>query len=683
MPFGRFAGIRWRIFLIIIVSILPAAAFILYGAAERRQHEMEATARQVSELAGVLADDIGHTVYETDTLLRVLSRLPEVAEDRGAACSALLSDIRSRDPRYANLGAAGASGRVFCSAQPLAGPVTAADRPYFIDAMKTGGFTAGEFQVGRITGLPVLVFGYPITDKDGRPQGAVFAALDLDWLNRHLAGLSHPPGTTLTLVDRSGTILARYPEGPEGEKWAGRTLPENLLAPVLSQPEGITEAKGLDGTVRLYAFSPVRVGSREVLFVRAGVPKDAALSAARRGLLVDLAGLGVSLVVGLSAALLLGHFFIMRRTNALTATARRIAVGDLSARTGLPYGEDELGRLARALDEMAAALSAGSRNLAESEERFRNLVESTSDWVWEVNEDGVYTYASPKVRDLLGYEPEEVIGKTPFDLMPPEEANRVAEIFGRVAACREPFASLENVNRRRDGRLVVLETSGVPFFDADGRFRGYRGIDREITERKKTEARLKESEAKFQSIASAARDAVILLDDEGRLTFWNEAAEKMFGRNAEEVAGRTLHFVLAPLRYHEAYRKGYSAFAKTGEGPVVGKTLEIEALRRDGTEFPIELSVSAVLIGDRWHAVGILRDITQRKRAEAELEARVDELERFRRATVDREFRIKELRDRIAALEDKLGKQRDSADRSSSQAASSRGPQAKMRETPG
>src|SRR3990167_6749021 len=121
MPSGRFASIRWRIFLIIIVSILPAAAFILYGAAERRQHEMEATAQQVSKLADVLADDIGHTVNETDTLLRVLSRLPEVAEVRWAASSSPPSDVRLPDPRSANLGAAGASGRVFCSAQPLAG----------------------------------------------------------------------------------------------------------------------------------------------------------------------------------------------------------------------------------------------------------------------------------------------------------------------------------------------------------------------------------------------------------------------------------------------------------------------------------------------------------------------------------------------------------------------------------
>jgi PAS domain S-box-containing protein len=125
--------------------------------------------------------------------------------------------------------------------------------------------------------------------------------------------------------------------------------------------------------------------------------------------------------------------------------------------------------------------------LRESEERFRALTESTSDWVWEVDVDGVYTYTSPKVKDLLGYEPEEVIGKTPFDLMPPEEAKRVAEEFQAIVESQRSFARLENTNRHKDGRLVVLESSGVPFFDADGRLCGYRGIDRDITERKKLE----------------------------------------------------------------------------------------------------------------------------------------------------------------------------------------------------
>lgn len=123
--------------------------------------------------------------------------------------------------------------------------------------------------------------------------------------------------------------------------------------------------------------------------------------------------------------------------------------------------------------------------------RFRGLVESTSDWIWEVDENAVYTYVSPKVGEILGYEPEEVLGRTPFDLMPPEEAERVADVFASIAASRKPFKALENTNLHKDGRIVVLETSGVPIVDVDGKFSGYRGIDRDITDRKKTENKLR------------------------------------------------------------------------------------------------------------------------------------------------------------------------------------------------
>src|SRR5512134_4139993 len=136
--------------------------------------------------------------------------------------------------------------------------------------------------------------------------------------------------------------------------------------------------------------------------------------------------------------------------------------------------------------------------LRESRKRYQDLVESLSDWVWEVDGNAVYTYVSPKVRDLLGYEPEEVLGKTPFDLMPPAEARRVKEIFGPFAERHEPFHDLENVNRHKDGRLVVLETSGAPFFGEDGTFRGYRGVDRDIGERKRVEEELRRNEERLR-----------------------------------------------------------------------------------------------------------------------------------------------------------------------------------------
>ena len=125
--------------------------------------------------------------------------------------------------------------------------------------------------------------------------------------------------------------------------------------------------------------------------------------------------------------------------------------------------------------------------LRESEARFRDLVEATGDFVWEVNPEGVYTYVSPRVRDLLGYEPEEMLGKTVLDLLPPEDRPRFEALFREVRDERRSLRFLENINVRKDGQLVYLETSAVPFFGPDGQLAGYRGVDRNITARRRVE----------------------------------------------------------------------------------------------------------------------------------------------------------------------------------------------------
>jgi PAS domain S-box-containing protein len=135
------------------------------------------------------------------------------------------------------------------------------------------------------------------------------------------------------------------------------------------------------------------------------------------------------------------------------------------------------------------------------------MVENINDWVWEVDKNGIYTYASPRVRDLLGYEPEEVLGKTPFDLMPETAAGGVAAFFQEMMQKQEAFSSLENTNRHKDGHLVVLETSGVPFFDEKNNLLGYRGVDRDVTLRKKAEETLRDSDRmKTEFISTAAHE---------------------------------------------------------------------------------------------------------------------------------------------------------------------------------
>jgi len=120
--------------------------------------------------------------------------------------------------------------------------------------------------------------------------------------------------------------------------------------------------------------------------------------------------------------------------------------------------------------DKAAAVTTPNQPLA-SEQRYRSLVESTSDWIWEVDREGHYTFSNRKVTDILGYSIKEVLGRTPFDFMPPAEALRIRKAFGAIAAARKPFSGLENINLHKSGRQLVLETSGVPIFDEQGEFR--------------------------------------------------------------------------------------------------------------------------------------------------------------------------------------------------------------------
>jgi two-component system CheB/CheR fusion protein len=141
-----------------------------------------------------------------------------------------------------------------------------------------------------------------------------------------------------------------------------------------------------------------------------------------------------------------------------------------------------------------------------SEERYRRLVETTSDWVWEVDDNAIYTYASPKVKQLLGYEPEEIIGRSAFELMPPEEAERLWPIFAATAEKREPIMSLENAIMHKNGERMVVETTGLPLLDAEGRLLGYQGCDRDVTARKHAERRLHEYASALESANQKLQD---------------------------------------------------------------------------------------------------------------------------------------------------------------------------------
>ncbi len=216
-------------------------------------------------------------------------------------------------------------------------------------------------------------------------------------------------------------------------------------------------------------------------------------------------------------------------------------------------------------------------------------------------------------------DPEDMIGKTDFDFLPEEQAKRAFLDENKVMESGKPIKDKAEKLTHKDGTEVWVSATKIPWYNKEGDIIGIIGISRDITKRKKDEELLKESRKRFSTICASAKDSIIILNSQGEITYWNCAAEETFGYKSNEVMNKDLHSFLVPESYHEDFRKGFSRFKINGEGPIIGKTYEMKAIKKDGTEFPVELSVSAVKIKGSWNAIGIIRDITERKQTEKKI----------------------------------------------------------------
>jgi PAS domain S-box-containing protein len=314
-------------------------------------------------------------------------------------------------------------------------------------------------------------------------------------------------------------------------------------------------------------------------------------------------------------------------------------VGVLSIQSYTPgaYDQKALDTLQALADHCGGAVERiqVQDKLRESEVRYRALVETTCDWVWEVNAQGRYTFASSRIQDLLGYAPGEVVGRTPFDLMPEAEARRVAAVFAEIAAERRPFTALENTNLHKDGRLVVLETSGGPVFGPGGEYKGYRGMDRDITERKRAEEALGREQNLLRTLVNLLPTLIFVKDREGRFLLANAACARYMGvASPQELLGQT-DAEFYPPETAAGFR--FDELRVLQGIPVVDK--EEESVSPSGNR-RILLTAKVPLRGGDGSLIGLVGtslDITERKQAEAALHASE---ERFRRAVVDSPFPI-------------------------------------------
>ena len=293
-------------------------------------------------------------------------------------------------------------------------------------------------------------------------------------------------------------------------------------------------------------------------------------------------------------------------------------------RDGKPYA---IQGVARDITENKRALE----DLAYKEKRFRDIAENALEWIWEVDRSGKYTYASSVVEKILGYTPEEILGKHFFDLFEPEEREEKKKAALAVFARKMPFGEFENRNVHKNGDPVWLSTSGVPVLDDQGNLLGYRGADTDITERKRQEEALRESEERYRLLADNASDVIWVRDMNLAPIYISPSIERLQGWSVEEAVAQTADETMTPASAEFA-RKVLSEELMIEEREEKdlsrSRTLEVEMKCKDGSTVWTEVNVRFLRDGsDRAVGlVGISRDISERKRAEEEKAALEEQL---------------------------------------------------------
>ncbi|NVO09157.1 MAG: PAS domain S-box protein [Bacteroidales bacterium] len=454
--------------------------------------------------------------------------------------------------------------------------------------------------IDKITSEPMIIMAIPITNIFGDFKGILMAEVNLKFMWDLLDVIKIGKNGLAYVVDRQGNLIA-YSD-------ISRVLKgENLIqlrqvAEFVNGSEPFIKgdaeiSQGIRNNRVVANYMPLGVPDWAVV---AELPVLEAYDSIIRMLLLSAGIILISIVLAIVAGIYISKK-ITKPIIKLRDAAIQIGEGNLDTRITINT-DDEIGELAESFNKMTLELKKSKKEIDEynstleqkvekrtidlklSEKRFKDIAFSSADWIWELDENRIFTYCSEKVEDILGYSKEEIIGKPIFDLIPPKEVKKIEFLFSETSKSKKPIKDLEIWILTKTGKQICLLTNCVPFYDNQDKFNGFRGINKDITDQKTVEASIKESELQYRRLFENATDGILILNfDTGQIIDVNPFALEKIGCSKQEIIDKKIWEIIifkgsieSKILFQEIQEKQYIKYENLCLQVITGEQIDVE-----------------------------------------------------------------------------------------------------------
>lgn len=529
------------------------------------------------------------------------------------------------------------SGQVIAATDPVEVGKFKENRPYFIQGQQ--GPYVENLRYSLALRQPVMTASAPVHSLNGRLLAVLAGRLDMADLNSIIQRRTANHQTDDAFLVNASNLYVTQPRFIFDPAVLQRGDYTESVTACLAGQSGTASTTDYRGApvITVYRWLPARGLCLVVKLDQA----EALAPASTLGLTIA----AISGVALLLATILAGWLArtITRPVLALQSGAARFAQGKLDVR--LPEtAQDELGQLAREFNRMAAAINQHqaqlqayanelearveerTKTLQTSERRFRALIQNSLDVVALVDRQGNIVYESPSISKVLGYMPDESVGRNAFALVHPDDLPKASEVFKRLTQNPDEYVTTEVRMRHKDGSWRWMSATGANLLDEPA-VQAFVANYRDITEQKRAEEAVKESEQRFRQVVESSPNAFVVVNQAGQIAMVNVQAETLFGYQRHQLIGQPVEILVpeAQQREHPTLR---AEFLADPQARPMGKGRDLFARRKDGSLVPVEIGLSPIQTEDGLLILSAIVDITERKQAEETLKRTAEELRR-------------------------------------------------------